>query len=88
MTLEKAIELLSGCEYEGLKDQTFGDVERGWWKGKVQVAEGYFRGDESRVIFPTEDKVFTGAEARRLKDCGVPMRFGLRAATCGPTWPE
>lgn len=75
MTLEDAIKLLSGCRRDTLLDYAFGDSEVSWFDGDRFVAEGYFSSRVASVIAADNSWLFSGDDAKRLRETGTPGKF-------------
>ncbi len=91
LNLETAVELLSTCVRDELRDHAFGDREVFWLKDGQEVAFGYFGSSSSVSIFDggTDSNgiqtavSFGGADARQLSMCGD-VGSCVRNDTTGP----
>jgi hypothetical protein len=69
MTLPEAKALLGATTRDELHDHAFGDVEVYWTSDGEEVANGYFSAGTNEVY--VAGAIFTGAEARELRQCGT-----------------
>lgn len=78
LTFDQARVLLSGADFDCLKDRAFGDEEFGWHLEKKQIAYGYYgRGEYSITIGETSQTAITnfdGKLAERLYEAGGKTR--------------
>lgn len=81
MNLNDAKTLLNTAQRDELRDHAFGDCEVYWSKDNDDIAAGYFGSDEESVQIGSV--VFTGADARALRQCGSTGRVGRNDST-GP----
>lgn len=75
LTFDQACVLLSGADFDCLKDNAFGDAEFGWRMNGERVAEGYYSGRHDYQVWISETAKyaateFKGKQAEALYNAG------------------